>query len=310
LPGFEKPKHNDIMVFNWPIDTVYKFRDTSGLRAEKPVDKKSNYVKRTVGLPGDNLEVRDGIVYVNNQVLDLGDRAKVEYSYKVTTDGTAIDPNFLYKDLQITDGAYAIAQDTIMIQSLTFEGAERLKQLSNVKNVTRIIDRSPNKNIFPHNQNWTGDNLGPIHIPAKGEKVALTLDNLPFYKMLIKDYEHNTLEVKDGQIYINGAVATTYTIQQDYYFMMGDNRHNSEDSRYWGFVPEDHIVGKPVFIWMSVDPNIPGSKLIDKIRWERLFTTVHGTGKPHSFFLYFVIIMVAYGVYSFIKMRKKKKYNY
>ncbi|WP_448607442.1 signal peptidase I [Paenimyroides ceti] len=310
FPGFEKPDHNDIMVFNWPIDTVYQFFDKSGRRADKPVDKKSNYVKRTVGLPGDNLEVKEGIVYVNNKVLDLGDRARVQYAYKVVTDGTPLDPNYLYKDLNVTDGAYAVANDTIIIHALTFEGAEKLKQLSNVKDVIRIIERGADKRIFPHNQNWTGDNLGPIHIPAKGEKVALTLDNLPMYQMIIKDYEHNKLEVKDGQIYINGAVANSYTIQQDYYFMMGDNRHNSEDSRYWGFVPEDHIVGKPVFIWMSIDPTVPTSKLIDKIRWDRLFTTVHGTGKPHSFFLYFVIIMIGWGIYAFIKKRKKKKYNY
>src|SRR5690606_38602058 len=101
--------------------------------------------------------------------------------------------------------------------------------------------------IFPHNQlNWSGDNLGPIHIPAQGEVVDLTMENLPFYERIIREYEHNTLEVKDNQIYINGKVATQYTIQQNYYYMMGDNRHNSEDSRYWGFVPEDHIVGKPV----------------------------------------------------------------
>src|SRR5690606_36185019 len=128
--------------------------------------------------------------------------------------------------------------------------------------------------IFPHNNDeWTADNLGPIHIPAEGEVVNLTLDNLPFYKAIIKDYENNTLEVRDGQIYINGKVTTQYTIQQNYYYMMGDNRHNSEDSRYWGFVPQDHIVGKPVLIWMSLDQNVPWSKAFDKFRWDRMFTT-------------------------------------
>ena len=140
--------------------------------------------------------------------------------------------------------------------------------------------------------------------------VQINLETLPLYKGIITDYEHNTLEVKGTSILINGEPATTYTIKQDYYYMMGDNRHNSEDSRYWGFVPADHIVGKPVFIWMSMDPNVPLGKLFDKIRWDRLFTTVHGTGKPHSFFIYFVVLLAGWGIYSFVKKRKAKKYNY
>lgn len=311
LPGFEKPAHNDIMVFNWPVDTVYQFFDRSGRRADKPLDKKSNYVKRTVGLPGDNLQVKDGVVYINNQVLDLGDRAKIQYAYKIMTDGSPLDVNFFIKDLHVTDGIQQIANDTFIVNALTIEGAERLKQLSSIRDISKINDQSSDYRIFPHNQPWSADNLGPIHIPAKGEVVQLNTETLPFYKAIITDYEHNKLEVKsDGSVYINNQPATSYTIQQDYYYMMGDNRHNSEDSRYWGFVPADHIVGKPVFIWMSMDPNVPMSKLIDKIRWERLFTTVHGTGKPHSFFIYFVILLAGWAVYSFVKKRKAKKYNY
>ncbi|MBA5791283.1 signal peptidase I [Flavobacterium sp. xlx-214] len=310
LPGFEKPDHNDIMVFNWPIDTVYQFFDRSGRRADKPLDKKSNYVKRTVGLPGDNLQVKDGVVYINDKVLDLGDRAKIQYAYRVTTNGAPLDVNFLIKDLHVTDGVQQATSDTFIINALTIEGAEQLKQLSSIKDVTKINDQSADPRIFPHNKPWSADNLGPLHIPAKGEVVQLNTETLPMYHAIIKDYEHNKLEVKNGAIYINDKVATTYTIQQDYYFMMGDNRHNSEDSRYWGFVPEDHIVGKPVFIWMSLDPNVPMGKLFDKIRWDRLFTTVHGTGKPHSFFIYFAISLVGYLIYSFIKKRKAKKYNY
>jgi len=311
LPGFEKPSHNDILVFNWPVDTVYQFFDRSGRRADKPVDKKSNYVKRTVGLPGDDLQIKEGVVYINNKVLDLGDRAKIQYAYRITTNNNApLDVNFLIKDLQVTDGAQQINSDTYIVNALTVEGAERLKQLSSIKSVFKINDQNTDTRIFPHNKPWSGDNLGPIHIPAKGEVVTLNTETLPLYAAIIKDYENNSLEVKNGTIYINNKPATTYTIQQDYYYMMGDNRHNSEDSRYWGFVPEDHIVGKPVFIWMSLDQNVPMGKLFDKIRWERLFTTVHGTGKPHSFFIYFAIAMVAWGIYSFIKGRKAKKYTY
>lgn len=318
FPGFEKPEHNDIMVFNWPVDTIPYFGYRGVERFDKPMDKKSNYVKRTVGLPGDNLEVKDGVVYINNKVLELGDRAKIQYSYDVTTNGTPLDVNFLVKDLGVTDGAMQMSTNTYKIFALTEEGAERLKQLSSITEVKRNIETQPEPHpfktnvlaIFPHNKPWNRDNLGPIHIPAKGEVVQLTTETLPLYKGIITDYEHNKLEVKNGSILINDQPATTYTIQQDYYYMMGDNRHNSEDSRYWGFVPADHIVGKPVFIWMSMDPNVPMGKLFDKIRWERLFTTVHGTGKPHSFFIYFVIILVAWTGYSFVKKRKAKKYKY
>lgn len=318
FPGFEKPEHNDIMVFNWPVDTIPYFRYQGTERFDKPLDKKSNYVKRTVGLPGDNLEIRDGVVYINNKVLDLGDRAKIQYSYDITTNGTPLDVNFLVKDLNATDGIYQIAPNTYKIIALTADAAERLKQVSSIIDIKRNIDTQPEPHsfrkdlmaIFPHNKPWNRDNLGPIHIPAKGEVVQINLETLPLYKGIITDYEHNKLEVKGETILINNQPATTYTIQQDYYYMMGDNRHNSEDSRYWGFVPADHIVGKPVFIWMSMDPNVPLGKLFDKIRWERLFTTVHGTGKPHSFFIYFVVLLAGWGIYSFVKKRKAKKYNY
>lgn len=313
FPGFEKPKHNDIVVFNWPIDTVYSFFDRSNRRVDKPLDKKSNYVKRTVGTPGDVFEIKDGIIFVNNKKLDLGDRAKIEYSYTVETDGTSLDPMFIFNELQSTDGVHQIGAKTFLFRALTEEAAEKLRQQPNIVKVERNISKDTelydNKlAIFPHNQpSWNMDNLGPIKIPAKGDVVQLTKESLPLYEMIIKDYEHNSLEVKGDKIFINGAPATTYTIQQDYYYMMGDNRHNSQDSRYWGFVPEDHLVGKPIFIWMSLDPNIPMNKLIDKVRWDRLFTTVHGTGKPHSFFIYFVIVLVGWGVYSFIKWRKNRK---
>ena len=318
LPGFEKPDYNDIMVFNWPADTIPYFGYQGNLRFNKPMDKKSNYVKRTVGLPGDNLEIKDGIVYINNQVLDLGDRAKLQYSYIVVTDGTPLDMNFIIKDLHVTERIDQISANAYYFYSLSLEGAERLKQLSSIKEVKRNISKDSEFHsykkgllaIFPHTKAWNRDNLGPIHIPAKGEVVQLNNETLPFYKAIIQEYEHNKLEVKNGSIFINDQPTTSYTIQQDYYYMMGDNRHNSEDSRYWGFVPADHIVGKPVFIWMSMDPNVPMGKLFDKIRWERLFTTVHGTGKPHSFFIYFVVLLAGWGVYSFVKKRKSKKYNY
>ncbi|WKW45376.1 signal peptidase I [Myroides sp. JBRI-B21084] len=316
FPGFQKPAHNDIMVFNWPVDTVYQFFDRSGRRADKPVDKKSNYVKRTVGLPGDNLEIKNGVVYINNKVLDLGDRAKIQYTYTVTTKGDNSGLINLIQKHHITDGGQNPQNPNIFYLALTDEALKDMKTLSSVASIEKDMSHGSEFNInnklaiFPHNKPWNRDNLGPIHIPAKGEVVQLNNETLPFYKAIITDYEKNKLEEKDGKFFINNKPVTTYTIQQDYYYMMGDNRHNSEDSRYWGFVPANHIVGKPVFIWMSLDPNVPLGKLFDKIRWERLFTTVHGTGKPHSFFIYFVVAMLGWGVYSFIKKRKTKKYNY
>lgn len=307
LPGFQKIKHNDIVVFNWPVDTVYKFRDKSGRRAYKPIDKKTNYVKRTVGLPGENLEIRNGVVYINGNELQLNDRARLQYAHRAITDGTPINPNFIFKDLEVTDYAGYNNPTTLTFQSLTLDGAEKLKQLSNVLSVERIIDTEPDLSIFPHTKPWTQDNLGPIKIPHKGEIIDLNNETLPFYKQVITDYENNTLETKGDLIFINGKETTTYTIQQDYYYMMGDNRHNSEDSRYWGFVPENHIVGKPVFIWMSLDQNIPWSKALDKIRWDRLFTTVNGNGHQTSYFKYFVIIVLGYIGYNFYRKRKAKK---
>src|SRR5690606_20196703 len=137
-----------------------------------------------------------------------------------------------------------------------------------------------NSGVFPHNPQyaWSIDNYGPIYIPEAGKTVALNSKSLPFYKRIIEVYENNNLTTNGDEIFINGKLATSYTFKQDYYWMMGDNRHNSEDARYWGYVPFDHVVGKPVFIWFSWDTN--GQGIAEKIRWERLFTTVHGSGKP------------------------------
>jgi signal peptidase I len=158
---------------------------------------------------------------------------------------------------------------------LTEEMLEKVKEIKTVVDIKSNVEKYPisgqDSSIFPYNQHWTCDYFGPLWIPAKGATVALTTENLPLYERIIRDYEHNTLQVKDQTIRINGEVATTYTFQQDYYFMMGDNRHNSLDSRYWGFVPEDHIVGTPSIIWLSTD----ASKRFPKsIRWKRFFKIV------------------------------------
>nr|WP_315157702.1 signal peptidase I [uncultured Flavobacterium sp.] len=310
LPGFQTIQHSDIVVFNWPADTVYKFRDRSGLRVDKPIDKKSNYVKRCVGLPGDSLSIKDGLVYINGKELILPERAKPQFSYMITRDPkTPIDFEYLFKDMDIIDGGYFLNQetrDTLYMSALTVAGAARLKNVPGITSVNRVINRNPERGIFPHTKQWSQDNLGPIYIPQKGKTVALNLESLPFYKTIITDYEKKDLKVNGNEITIDGKIATTYTFDQNYYWMMGDNRHNSEDSRYWGYVPENHIVGKPIFIWLSWDTNGKG---INKIRWDRVFTTVSGEGQPQSYFKYFLIALAAFfvGEYFWNKRKAKKE---
>ena len=307
LPAFEKIKNCDIVVFNWPVDTVYKFRDNSGRRAYKPIDKKSNYVKRCVGIPGDSLQIKDGIVYINGKILALPERAKPQYSYKIAIDGkTPIDFEYLFKDMHVTDGAgfTSEARDTLYVAALPDENVARLRNVPGVTSVTREISKGVENGIFPHINKWNRDNFGPIYIPQEGKTVALNLSTLPFYRMIITEYENNKLEVEGNVIKINGVAANSYTFKQNYYWMMGDNRHNSEDSRYWGYVPGDHIVGKPVFIWMSWDTNGKG---LDKIRWERLFTTVGGDGQPQSYFKFFLILLAAYFVGEYFWKKRKEK---
>lgn len=311
FPGLQSIQHNDIVVFNWPADTVYQFRDPLKRHIDKPKDKRSNYVKRCVGLPGDNLSIKDGFVYINNKKLILPERARPQYSYKIVTDGSGFDEKYIVGELEITDGVMPTNNpNEYVIFALTDASAAKLKSNPAIKSITRMIEpmnaTGINKALFPHNTNWSQDNYGPIYIPEAHKTVVLNKETLPLYRRLITVYEGKTLEEKGGKIYINGKEAVNYTFEQDYYWMMGDNRHNSEDSRYWGFVPYDHVVGKPVFIWWSVDPNVPWSKAIDKIRWNRLFCTVSGDGQPTSYFKYFVVLLVLWFGYDFYRNKKKK----
>ncbi|WP_395066443.1 signal peptidase I [Flavobacterium sp.] len=311
FPGFEKIKNNDIVVFNWPVDTVVKFFDRSGIKADKPVDKKSNYVKRCVGIAGDSLEIKKGIVYVNGKELKFPERARPQYSYIAVYDKkTQIDDlNALYKDLKITkaDEPRPMNQnnDSIYFPAMTLESSNKLRQIPGFISVTRYVETKPDLSVFPHSKPWNIDNYGPIYIPEQGKSVQLDLVSLPLYSRIITEYEGNKLEIKGSDIYINGEKTKTYIFKQDYYWMMGDNRHRSEDSRYWGYVPENHIVGKPIFIWMSWDSE--GKGIMNKIRWERLFTTVSGEGQPQSYFKYFLFLLAAYFVGEYFWKKRKAK---
>ncbi|WP_372746230.1 signal peptidase I [Lutibacter sp.] len=305
IPGFENIKRNEIVVFNWPVDTVRFFRDHSNIHVDKPIDKKSNYVKRCVAIPGDSLEIRDGYIFINGERTVLPDRAKIQYMHKVITNGQQLNGTTLSR-YNITEGSF---QGDFYMLNLTDENAAKLSKNPIVTSITKLIEPKGNysKSIFPHNSQypWSIDNYGPIYIPEAGKTVELNTKSLPFYKQIIEVYENNNLTVNGDEIFINGKQATSYTFKQDYYWMMGDNRHNSEDARYWGYVPFDHVVGKPVFIWFSWDSNADG--IANKIRWERVFTTVHGTGEPVSYLYYFLGALALWFGYSSFRKRKNKE---
>lgn len=310
LPGFQDVERNEIVVFNYPIDTVKQFFATDGKHYLKPIDKKSNYVKRAVGLPGDSLKIVDGKVYINNEPLQLPDRAKPQYNYIVQGKGQGFNPQALYEVYDITDPISWYNQNERQYRiTLTNKTAERFRNHPNVASVTKIIDEKGAKggNLFPNNGrlDWNGDQYGSIYIPQKGKTVDLTYDSAPFYRRIIEVYEgaemgiENKITYNGNQVLLNGKPATTYTFKQDYYWMMGDNRQNSEDSRFYGYVPENHIVGKAVFVWMSWDANKGG------VRWERLFTTVGGSGEPTSYLPYFVIALLVWFGFNYFRKRKK-----
>ena len=234
----------------------------------RPTDRRENYVKRCVGLPGQTIQIKNRIVYLDGKANKEPD--EVQYSYYVKLRQRI--PEEMLKDLGIS------SEDLLSLNSagympLTKRAVAMLSQRDDLVESIEINTDASDLNIYPLNGNkhWTCDNYGPVWIPAKGESISLTLDNIAIYERPIRVYENNDLQIRDGRIFINGKQADSYTFKMDYYWMMGDNRHNSADSRYWGFVPEDHIVGKPIFIWWSSDPDRSG---FGGIRWNRLFRFV------------------------------------
>lgn len=237
-----------------------------------PVDRRENYVKRCVGLPGQTLQIKNRIIYLDGKPNKEPDN--VQYRYLVHTKGPLPD-DFCHKiGISKEDlSAYFVGESTYNMPLTELAKNILLGRKDLVVDIKNVPDDDAG-GLYPNNKvtGWTVDNYGPIWIPKKGETVDLTLDNLPVYERPIKNYEGNTLEVKGNKIYINGKETSKYTFKMDYYWMMGDNRHNSADSRFWGFVPEDHIVGKPIFIWLSLDPDRNWTD--GKIRWDRLFRFV------------------------------------
>ncbi len=357
IPGFQKIKRNEIVTFSWPADTVRQFF-VKEKGVKKPIDKKSNYVKRCVAIPSDTLEIKNGIIFINGKKSIMPYRAKPIFNYsvynqngistsKLSSSGIKIQRKFRIKDITqqklnqmrpyilrlidnnpnnftiITDfkgipydvrssGRIVMTEITEkeMDVFLTEQEAEILKKSRLVDSITRNFNKikSYNTQFFPNDIrfNWNEDNFGPIIIPKKGEKIKLNSINLPIYKKLIRDYEKNSLDLKNGSIFINNIKTEHYIFKQNYYWMMGDNRYKSEDSRSWGFVPEDHIVGKPVFIWMSIEGINDGFKNW-KIRWNRVFTTVNLDGEPKSYRWHFLFtILIIYGITEYRKRKKSK----
>ena len=301
FPSIEKIERNEIVVFNQPADTL---RDMDNFHPDrnyyKPIDKKTNLVKRCVGIPGDSLEIRDGDLYINGKVSIMPESAKPQFNFLVDTKGQTISQDALVNrygardGMKYENGVFALTNNGEYFLTLTEKEVALITNNPLVKSVTKNLSpKGKDEGVFPHvpSLGWNIDNFGPIYIPKKGAAIKLDLKTLPFYKRIIQEYEKNTLKVNGEQIVINGKVSNTYTFKQDYYWMMGDNRQNSLDARFWGYVPFDHVVGKPVFIWFSWDKDAAG---INKVRWNRIFSVVNGNSEPKSYLIHFILLIMVY----------------
>lgn len=293
LSGFNDIEHSDVIVFNYPEgDTVirslpeksyYNLSRQYGrkyIRSKydliyRPVDKRDNYIKRVIAIPGDTVRILSGLAYINH--VHESKPSGLQYKYSVKVPERMVDSNIMEKldisPYDIDTNKY----NSIIEFPLTNEKYHTVLDSGYFKAIVRYENIDPiesKEKIFPFNKNytWTEDNYGPLFVPFKGMTIFLTEENLPLYERIITAYEGNTLHIKNNLIYINGYVEQTYTFKMNYYFVMGDNRHNSNDSRYWGFVPEDHIIGEAKLVWLSIDR----SKSFPKnIRWDRMLKRIN-----------------------------------
>lgn len=275
LPGFTSVKNGDVVVFNYP--GCPERPDPYGGFDKYPVDLRTNYIKRCIGISGDVVEVRAGQVYVNNKVFANPPGMQMEYALEANAQiNEKIFQKYDISEFELDD---RFTDKTIYTIKATDKAIQGLKTLDFVKSVTMLLKTKAdttateisfpyNGRLFPNNM----DNVGPITVPKKGVTIQLDERNIAMYKGVITTFDGNDdAKFVNGQIVLDGKPITSYTFKQNYYFMMGDNRHGSDDSRFWGFVPEDHIVGKAVFIWMSIDKD---GSFLNKIRWSRLFSII------------------------------------
>ena len=291
LPGLADIKRNDVVVFNFPEgDTValenqgpsyydlvrgsdWKSVNTQYTVTSRPVDKRENYIKRCIAIAGDVISMKNGVANVNGKDEPLKNTGQMPYKIQFKSSEVNLQ---VFQDLGFSMGEMQQISADTYIANASPEMIEEVKKLDFVKSAEMSPDPNDGQDggLFPHdpNRKWNRDNFGPIKIPAKGWTVQIDSVTMPLYYRAIRTYEGNKVEKVGADWMINGQKATSYTFKMDYYWMMGDNRHNSADSRYWGFVPEDHVVGKALFIWMSY--NTEGS-FLHKIRWSRLFRGIH-----------------------------------
>jgi signal peptidase I len=292
LKGFSSVKREDIIVFNFPEgDTMvvqYPGQNYYSLVRQygreyllsefdiitHPVDKRENYIKRCIALPGDTLQIAEGKVHINGIIRP--ELPLQKFKYYVTTRGEPL-PDSLLESLNILKTSVSYNPvNSLYVLYLAKEKVATLRSFPGVRSISRYKEPTlsfQNQEIFPHNSlfRWTGDNFGPLRIPSRGDTVLLDSMNIPLYKRIIDTYEQNDLAIIDGVIYINGAPAKSYAFKMNYFFVMGDNYHNSADSRYWGFVPEDHLLGKAVVVLFSIKPDTP---FIGGLRKERIFRPI------------------------------------
>lgn len=288
IVGLDTVSRDDVVVFNFPAgDSVAliepqqnyyelcrrygrEYINRSSKVIYRPVDKRENYIKRCVAIAGDTLQIIKGQVFVNGvPQMEIPGR---QFMYEIQT-STPINPQ-VFDRMRIAK-ADIMHSGNMYYLPLTDSMAREIKALGNVVAMNKMALDQPSISMFPHNVErypWSEDMYGPLWVPRKGATVALTLDNLPLYERIIDVYENHDLSVENGVIYIDGKAADSYTFEMNYYFMMGDNRHNSADSRYWGFVPEDHIVGRASFVWLSLDKE--RSLFNGKIRFDRMFRKI------------------------------------
>ncbi|WP_430816541.1 signal peptidase I [Carboxylicivirga sp. RSCT41] len=269
---FSSDWHRNHYLMNIGRQVIDSDPGTFGDVLYRPVDRRDNYVKRCVAIPGDVFEIRSNQIYINGEAVE--NPKDIQHNYNIETDGTVLNDRF-YERLGIAKADQSGIPPKYYLP-LTEEMAEKVKAMSFIKSIEIEEELADGTGFqafpFSSSYNWTRDNFGPLKMPEAGATVDLNINNLVIYERIITAYEGNELKVKNNQIYINGELASSYTFKMNYYFMLGDNRHKSADSRYWGFVPEDHIVGKPILVWLSLnkDKGFPAS-----IRWNRFFKIVH-----------------------------------